>query len=112
MAFYKVYGKWYHLEYSDYFEEIVQATSPRKALLKVARCLSDVDRDADISWDSQPPKVIYPGQLALEPTFWVGDDQVFKVRSITEVERQEIECPTCKGTGKALGYVEVELTKA
>lgn len=108
MAFYKVYGKWYHLEYSDYFEEVVKARSPQAALLRFARCLSSAKHFNDIEWECNKPEGVQTGLLDPQPAFWVGDDQIYQVRKITRVKPAEIECPTCKGVGKIQGYIAVE----
>lgn len=108
MPFYKVYGKWYHLQYSDYFEVVVEAPSPRAAILRAAKSLSDVDRAADIEWGHHKPAEVPIGPLDPEPEFWVGDDQIYQIRTVTRVEPGEIECSTCRGLGRIQGYVEAE----
>lgn len=105
MALYQIYGKWYHLSYSDYFKHVVRARSPRAALLKAARSLSDVEKASEVDWEGGEPTKITVGQLDPQPRFWVGGDQMFQIRSITQVTPVQAECPTCKGTGKALEYV-------
>jgi hypothetical protein len=109
MAFYEIYGKWYHLSYSDYFTRVVKARSPRAALGKLARCFSGVDRNGDISWARDKPTQIAVGQLDPEPEFWVNDDQIYQVRTISKVKPQMIECPTCNGTGKFHSFVPDEM---
>ncbi|MBI4302098.1 MAG: hypothetical protein HY664_05795 [Chloroflexi bacterium] len=108
MASYKVYGKWYHLEYSDYFEEVVDARSSREAVFKAAKWLSEVERAAEIQWVSNKPTAVQLGRLDPEPEFWVGDDQIYQIKTVTKLEPGEVECPKCRGVGKIQGYVEVE----
>ncbi|MBI2303260.1 MAG: hypothetical protein HYU86_00740 [Chloroflexi bacterium] len=107
MAFYRVYGKWYHLEYSGYFERVVRARSPREAIFKFARCLSDVEPSAEIEWVTNKPSVVKLGQLEPQPELWVGDGHIYQIRTVTKVEPGEIECPTCKGVGRIQSYIEV-----
>lgn len=48
------------------------------------------------------------GQLEPEPTFWVGDDQMYKVRYVSQVRPQIVECLECHGRGKINGFVLID----
>lgn len=48
------------------------------------------------------------GQQEPEPTFWVGGDQMYKVRHVAQVRPKVVECPECRGEGKVRGFVPVE----
>jgi len=93
---------------SDYFNEVVEASSSRVALYKFAKCFSGVTHAADIEWETSLPKLIHLGTQNPEPAFMVGDGQLYQIRKITAVKPAEIECPTCNGIGKTQGYVKVE----
>lgn len=108
MAFYRVYGKSFHTEHSDYFNEIVEARSPRAALYHLARYASGVESITDVQWESAKPREVKLGHLDPEPTFWTHGDDLYEVRTITLVKRREATCPRCKGTGMAMVYEDVE----
>lgn len=86
MPYYRVYGKWYHLEYSDYFEKVLKAQSLKAALYRFAHYASGVKHIADIQWNRGKPKKVEVGKSTSEISFAVGADQICQVRSITEVE--------------------------
>lgn len=106
MPYYEVSGKWYHLEYSDYFGEVIAARNPRAAIIKFAleHCWNGPE---DIAWELKPRRVKL-GRLEPEPTFWVGDDQMYKVRHVAQVKPEIVECPQCHGDGKIRGFVPVD----
>ncbi|MBI2854958.1 MAG: hypothetical protein HYX87_08600 [Chloroflexi bacterium] len=108
MPLYRVYGKSFHREHSDYFSEIIEARSPRAALYRLARDASGVESIGEVWWESPKPKKVGVGRLEPEPTFSPHDDELYKVRTITLVERREVTCPKCKGTGRAMVYEDVE----
>lgn len=107
MAYYEVSGKWYHLSYSHGFREVVVARTPRAAIIKFAYGLDGADEPDDITWDWKPVRVKL-GQLELEPTFWIGGDQMYKVRHVAQVKPEIVECPECRGEGKVRGFVPVD----
>ena len=109
MPYYRIYGKWFHLEYSHFFEEVIKSKSPRAAIIKLAKDSSGEERLSDVSWDKPPSKLIKVGLQETEPTFWVGADQLYQIRSIVEVKPAQIPCRACGGVGKTLGYEEVEV---
>lgn len=107
MPYYEIYGKWYHLEYSHYFKHVAKGRTPRAALLRLACCLSGAENDDDLYWDGGKPKNVPTGQIDPAISFWVGGDQMYQVRIITEVRPQIIECPECHGSGQVKGFVPV-----
>lgn len=107
MPYYEITGKWYHLSYSDYFKHVVNARTPRAAILRFARDLDGFEEEDDIQWDFLPEAVTL-GPQEPEPTFWFGSDQMYKVRYIAQVKRQTIECPKCHGKGHVRGFVPIE----
>lgn len=106
MPYYEVSGKWYHLSYSEGFRQVIAARNPRAAIIKfgLEHCWDDPE---DITWEYKPARVQL-GQLEPEPTFWVGDDQTYKVRHVSQVKPQVVECPECHGSGKVKGFVPFE----
>ncbi len=107
MPYYEISGKWYHLSYSHSFGHVVKASTPRAALLRLARCLSGAEEEDDLYWDGGKPKSVPTGQIDPEISFWVGSDQMYQVRTITQVKPQIIECPECNGSGRVKGFVPV-----
>lgn len=112
MPFYDVYGKWFHLQYSEHFSRIVKAPSPEAALLRFARCFSEVTRSSAIEWETSPPEAIKAGLQDPKPAFMVGGDQIYQVRAITTVKPTKTVCPTCEGSGSTRGYVVIEGARA
>ena len=108
MPFYEISGKWFHLQYSHHFERVVKAASPKAALYKFAKDVSEVPYVAELEWHRKPLKVVETGVQNPEPILMVGDDQIYEVRKITVVRLAEVECTTCKGTGHTETYVDVE----
>src|SRR3990172_6329746 len=107
MPYYEIYGKWYHLSYSHSFTEVVSARTPRAAIVKFARGLDGYEEEDDIYWELLPATVA-PGQQEPEPIFWVGGDQMYKVRHVAQVRPEVVECPECHGAGKVRGYLPVD----
>lgn len=107
MPYYRLYGKQYHREHSDYFAEVVKASSPLAAINKLAKELNGFEHLSEVTWYREKPKLLKEGQQDSEPSFWVGDDEIYKVRSITKVKPTAIICPECNGIGKTKGYVAV-----
>ena len=107
MPYYEIYGKWYHLSSSHSFAEVVRAGTPRAAIVKFARGLDGYEEEDDIYWELLPATVA-PGQQEPEPIFWVGGDQMYKVRHVAQVRPEVVECPECRGEGKVRGYVPVD----
>ncbi len=105
MSFYRIYGKWYHLEYSHYFGEVEEAHSPTDALHSFALHASDFDNEEEVNWDSEKPKEVDVGLLEPKASFWVGDDQMYQIRSIEKVKPSSTVCPECNGTGALNTYV-------
>ena len=110
MAYYEISGKWYHLEYSHSFKEVAKGRTPKAALLRLARCLSDDEDDDDQHWDGGKPRSVPLGQIDPEISFWVGDDQMYQVRFIIRVKPGIVGCPECNGSGKVNGFVPVDAT--
>jgi len=108
MAYYRVYGKWFHLEYSDLFNEVIEARSARSAIITFALEHTGEDSTRAINWHAPLPKKIQVGLLEAEPAFWVGIDQLYSIRYITRVVPTEVVCPTCEGTGRTQGFVDVQ----
>jgi hypothetical protein len=104
MRYYEIYGKWFHLEYSDFFWKVVEATSPREALDRLAQSLAEDCGESDVDWLTPADEAIQTGIQDTEPSFMVWDDQVYQVRKITEVKPVEVECSHCGGTGRTTGY--------
>jgi hypothetical protein len=109
MGYYKVYGKEYYQEFSDFFEEIVEAKTPREALYKFIRGIGGKTQPRDVQWVSGKPMKVGPGWVTPEPTFWTDCGHIFEVRRIVEVTPARVTCPTCKGAGTIYGYVELDL---
>ena len=108
MSLYEIYGKWFHLQYSDYFSKVVKAPSARTALYSFAKCFSGVSRASEIQWQTSPPRVVGVGLQEHEPAFMVADDQMYQIRRIIQVKLATIECQTCNGAGKTEGHIPVE----
>lgn len=108
MPLFKVYGKRYHRERSDYFSEVVRASSPKAALYRFALCATGVERIAEVQWYRKKPDKVGTGWFDPQPSFWVGDDEIYQVRKISVVTPEVVECPACRGSGTTRGYVEIE----
>jgi hypothetical protein len=108
MAHYRIRGKWFHLEYSHHFEEVVKAASPRAAIIGLAKEYTNEEHNSGIYWEKPAPKLVKVGLQETEPAFWVGDDQLYSIRYITRVVPREVVCPTCEGTGRTQGFVDVQ----
>lgn len=106
MPYYEVSGKWYHREYSEGFRQVIAARNPRAAVVKfgLEHCWDDED---DIWWEYKPVRLRL-GQLEPEPTFWIDGDQMFKVRYISQVRPEIVECPECHGRGQINGFVPAD----
>jgi len=107
MPYYRIRGKWYHLEYSDLFNEVIEARSPRSAIITFALDHTGEEQVRKISWDMPLARKIQMGALEPEPAFWVGDDQLYSIRSVTRVVPREVVCPTCEGRGRTQGFVDL-----
>lgn len=108
MGYYKVYGKEYYGELSDFFEEIVEADSPKAALCRFALGIAGMDSEEDIDWASDKPGAINAGWLATEPTFWTEYGHILKIRRIVAVKPTRVTCPACHGGGQTDGYIELD----